>query len=155
MAKSDCIADEDLQAFLLGELPERRSSAIARHLELCPACEGQAGRWDDLCDSAIRALRQAAAEPAVAVCLSRLAFGPETLDWFGGFDLTQNTLIALLTVFQHPLWNSTRSQALVWARPSAKLCFAAFVVPNRRLGTKGNEGASAVGSLEERVHALP
>jgi serine/threonine-protein kinase len=57
MAEIGCISDQDLQAFLLGELPDRLADDIARHLDLCPDCETRARRWDDLADSAIQALR--------------------------------------------------------------------------------------------------
>jgi WD40 repeat protein/serine/threonine protein kinase len=59
MADIGCIAEEDLKAFLLGELPERLSNAVARHLELCSDCEQRVGRLDDVSDPAIQALRQA------------------------------------------------------------------------------------------------
>jgi serine/threonine-protein kinase len=62
MAQTGCIADRDFQAFLLGELPDRLADAIACHLELCPDCETRASRYDDLADSAIRALRRAGPE---------------------------------------------------------------------------------------------
>src|SRR5215470_14532714 len=55
----DCISDEDLRAFLLGELPERVGGAIARHLESCVDCETAARRLDSLTDPIIRCLRQA------------------------------------------------------------------------------------------------
>src|SRR5262245_5559208 len=55
----DCVNDEDLRAFLLGELPERVSGAIARHLESCVDCETAARRLDTLTDPIIRCLRQA------------------------------------------------------------------------------------------------
>jgi WD40 repeat protein len=69
MAEMGCIPEADLKAFVLGELPPRLADAVARHLEVCPDCEGRAGRWDNLSDAAIQALRQAAplpAEPTVA-----------------------------------------------------------------------------------------
>jgi WD40 repeat protein/tetratricopeptide (TPR) repeat protein/tRNA A-37 threonylcarbamoyl transferase component Bud32 len=58
MADSDCISDENLRAFLLGELPEAQVDTIVQHLNSCRHCEDRAGRWDDLSDPAIRALRQ-------------------------------------------------------------------------------------------------
>jgi tetratricopeptide (TPR) repeat protein len=63
MAEMDCISDHDLKAFVLGELPEPLASTVARHLELCPACDERARRWDDLTDDAIQALRGAALGP--------------------------------------------------------------------------------------------
>jgi WD40 repeat protein/serine/threonine protein kinase len=59
MAPTGCIPDQDLRAFLLGELPPRLADAVARHLEGCPDCEARAGRWDNLADFAIQALRRA------------------------------------------------------------------------------------------------
>jgi WD40 repeat protein/tRNA A-37 threonylcarbamoyl transferase component Bud32 len=60
MAEMGCIPEADLKAFVLGELPPRLADAVARHLVACPACEERAGRWDNLSDAAIQALRQAA-----------------------------------------------------------------------------------------------
>jgi anti-sigma factor RsiW len=60
MAEIGCVSDHDLKAFVLGELPERLAAAVARHLELCPACDERTRRWDDLADGAIQALRGAA-----------------------------------------------------------------------------------------------
>jgi serine/threonine protein kinase len=57
MAEIGCIAEEDLKAFLLGDLPERLSDAVAHHLELCLDCEARALRLDDVSDPAIQALR--------------------------------------------------------------------------------------------------
>src|SRR6516162_6863432 len=57
MAEIGCVSDHDLRAFVLGELPERLAAAVARHLELCPACEARARGWDAVADNAIRALR--------------------------------------------------------------------------------------------------
>jgi WD40 repeat protein len=65
MAELGCISDQDLKAFVLGELPERLAAAVARHLERCPACDERTRRWDDLADGAIRALRGAATPPTV------------------------------------------------------------------------------------------
>jgi serine/threonine-protein kinase len=62
MAGIDCISDQDLQAFVRGELPERLAERVARHLELCPDCEERACRWDNLSDTAVQALRGAGQE---------------------------------------------------------------------------------------------
>jgi WD40 repeat protein len=77
MAELDCIPEADLQAFVLGELPERPAEAIARHLARCPACEARAGRLDDLADTAIQALRQPASDPA-APAGTALIGGPDS-----------------------------------------------------------------------------
>jgi WD40 repeat protein len=66
MAELGCVSDQDLKAFVLGELPERLAAAVARHLELCPVCDERARRWDDLADGAIQALRGAAPPPTLA-----------------------------------------------------------------------------------------
>jgi serine/threonine-protein kinase len=60
MARIDCISDRDLQAFVRGDLPERLTERVARHLELCPECEERASRWDNLPDTAVQALRRPA-----------------------------------------------------------------------------------------------
>jgi hypothetical protein len=60
MAEIGCISDHDLKGFLLGELPDHLAADVAGHLELCPACDERARRWDDLADDAIEALRGAA-----------------------------------------------------------------------------------------------
>jgi serine/threonine-protein kinase len=64
MAGSGCFTEPDLRAFALGELPEPLADAVARHLEGCPDCEARVGRWDDLSDPAIQALRRAERGPA-------------------------------------------------------------------------------------------
>jgi WD40 repeat protein/tRNA A-37 threonylcarbamoyl transferase component Bud32/tetratricopeptide (TPR) repeat protein len=64
MADSGCISEQDLKAFLLGELHEHQADNIASHLETCPLCEERVGRWDNLSDFAIRALRRAGRTPA-------------------------------------------------------------------------------------------
>jgi serine/threonine-protein kinase len=59
MAELGCFTEPDLRAFALGELPEPLAETVARHLEGCPDCEARVGRWDDLSDFAIQALRRA------------------------------------------------------------------------------------------------
>ncbi|HMF18098.1 MAG TPA: protein kinase, partial [Gemmataceae bacterium] len=58
MAKLECVTDQDLKAFLLGDLPERVADTIARHLESCADCLQRASRWDDVTDGAVQALRR-------------------------------------------------------------------------------------------------
>jgi WD40 repeat protein len=58
MAKLECVTDQDLKAFLLGNLPERVADTIARHLESCADCLQRASRWDDVTDGAVQALRR-------------------------------------------------------------------------------------------------
>jgi tetratricopeptide (TPR) repeat protein len=59
VARSGCFTEPDLRAFALGELPAPLTDAVARHLEVCPDCEARVGRWDDVSDAAIQALRRA------------------------------------------------------------------------------------------------
>ena len=73
MDKLECVTDQDLKDFLLGELPERVADIIARHLEICADCLDRAGLWDDLTDPAVRALRQAGSPGTLSV----LATGPK------------------------------------------------------------------------------
>jgi tetratricopeptide (TPR) repeat protein len=63
MAGIGCTSDQDLKAFLVGELPERLAVLVARHLELCPDCEERARRWDNLPDTAVQALRRREQDP--------------------------------------------------------------------------------------------
>jgi WD40 repeat protein/tRNA A-37 threonylcarbamoyl transferase component Bud32 len=65
MPDVDCVDEQDLRAFLLGQLPERVSQAVASHLEACPECEAAARRLDRQSDEMIRSLRRAAGHPAV------------------------------------------------------------------------------------------
>jgi serine/threonine protein kinase len=59
MRGSDCISDDDLRAFLLGELPERVARVVSDHLEHCPACEATASALDADTDPTVRSLRRA------------------------------------------------------------------------------------------------
>ena len=45
MAKIECVTDQDLKAFLLGDLPERVADTIARHLESCADCLQRTSRY--------------------------------------------------------------------------------------------------------------
>jgi serine/threonine-protein kinase len=55
----DCFSDEDLRAYLLGDLPERLSRSVSHHLESCAACEAVIRRLDAQVDPFLRCLRQA------------------------------------------------------------------------------------------------
>jgi WD40 repeat protein/tRNA A-37 threonylcarbamoyl transferase component Bud32 len=59
-----CVSAEDLQAFLLGDLPEPLARSITLHLEACAACEAAARRLDPLADPFMHSLRQAFRPPA-------------------------------------------------------------------------------------------
>jgi hypothetical protein len=58
MPGRDCVRDEDLRAFLLGDLPDPQADAVSSHLECCPDCEAAARRLDDLSDPMIRSLQR-------------------------------------------------------------------------------------------------
>jgi WD40 repeat protein/tetratricopeptide (TPR) repeat protein/tRNA A-37 threonylcarbamoyl transferase component Bud32 len=68
MPSLDCIAEGDLRAFLLGELPERVATVVTTHLESCPDCEAAARRLDGLTDPVIDRLRHEF-QPAVEMGL--------------------------------------------------------------------------------------
>jgi WD40 repeat protein len=59
MSPLGCLSDEQLRAFLLGDLTERDGDAVAAHLEACPECEATARRLDGLADRVIHSLRRA------------------------------------------------------------------------------------------------
>jgi anti-sigma factor RsiW len=59
MDKRGCILEQSIEAYLLGDLPERLLEIIGQHLATCPICQAQASRLDDLADPTILALRQA------------------------------------------------------------------------------------------------
>jgi serine/threonine protein kinase/tetratricopeptide (TPR) repeat protein len=60
------VSEQDLRAFLLGELTEPAAGSVAGHLAACPACEAAARRLDALADPAVRALRRALDPPGPA-----------------------------------------------------------------------------------------
>src|SRR5262249_10337209 len=66
MTNLECATDQELKAFLLGELPERVADTIARHLDDCPNCLKRVSIWDDATDSVVQALRRASLHPTVA-----------------------------------------------------------------------------------------
>jgi WD40 repeat protein/tRNA A-37 threonylcarbamoyl transferase component Bud32 len=68
MPDVECVSEQELRAFLLGQLPERIGQAVFSHLESCPRCEAAVGRLDHQTDLVIRSFRRAAgplAPPAV------------------------------------------------------------------------------------------
>jgi WD40 repeat protein len=69
MAKIECVTDQDLKAFLLGDLPERVADTIARHLESCTDCLQRASRWDDVTDGAVQALRRSGKQEPLATSI--------------------------------------------------------------------------------------
>jgi WD40 repeat protein len=54
-----CIGEGDLRAYLLGELPQRRSDEVAGHLAGCLDCEATAARLDGDADAVVLSLRRA------------------------------------------------------------------------------------------------
>jgi WD40 repeat protein/tRNA A-37 threonylcarbamoyl transferase component Bud32 len=58
MPPSDCIAAEQLEAFLLGDLTEAQAHAVASHLESCPTCEAHAEQLERRSDALLRSLRR-------------------------------------------------------------------------------------------------
>src|SRR5262249_7133221 len=64
MPSHECVSEEQLRAFLLGDLPEGPAQAVAGHLENCPECEAAARRLDGLADPLLRSLRRALAPEA-------------------------------------------------------------------------------------------
>src|SRR5436309_4043692 len=59
MPRRDCVSADNLRAYLLGDLPERRAQTVSRHLETCPDCEAAAQQLDDLSDPLMRSLQRA------------------------------------------------------------------------------------------------
>jgi hypothetical protein len=59
MQSVHCVTDDDLRAFLLGDLPEHLAGSITAHLNSCPDCEAAARRLDDLTDPVVRSLQRA------------------------------------------------------------------------------------------------
>jgi WD40 repeat protein len=77
----NCTPEQDLRAFLLGDLPEHLAQTVGSHLEKCPECEAAARRLDTLSDALIHSLQRALAPGARLVedGESRMADrGPET-----------------------------------------------------------------------------
>ena len=58
MPPAECVTDDDLRAFLLGDLPEHLAGPITAHLDSCPDCEAAARRLDNLTDPMIRSLQR-------------------------------------------------------------------------------------------------
>src|SRR5262249_48170785 len=58
MRSPECVSDEDLKAFLLGELPPRVCQSLSRHLEACAQCVAAVRRLDGETDPVLRSLRQ-------------------------------------------------------------------------------------------------
>jgi serine/threonine protein kinase/WD40 repeat protein len=54
-----CLSEDDLRAYLLGDLPARIADLVADHLRACRECEEAARRLDDLTDQVVRTLRRA------------------------------------------------------------------------------------------------
>ena len=72
MPSLDCVSAEDLRAYLVGDLPERRALTVSRHLENCPDCEAAAQKLDDLSDPLMRSLQRALGSDASRTTLPDL-----------------------------------------------------------------------------------
>src|SRR5262245_119017 len=57
--RTACVSDEDLRAFLVGELPEESGQVVVAHLEICLACQGRAARLDGESDPLLNSLQRA------------------------------------------------------------------------------------------------
>jgi len=66
MSSQTCISEQDLRAFVLGELPDEAVARVAEHLETCPACEAAAARLDAVSDPILESLRRAVGPSARA-----------------------------------------------------------------------------------------
>ncbi len=60
MPRVECVNDEQLRAYALGELSAPLIATITRHLEVCEECEAAARRLDYETDQIVRSLRRAA-----------------------------------------------------------------------------------------------
>jgi WD40 repeat protein/predicted Zn-dependent protease len=58
MPSADCLSEEKLLAYQVGDLPVEAADAVARHLEACPRCEALAAHLDEVVDPVVIALRQ-------------------------------------------------------------------------------------------------
>lgn len=72
MYETRCFSTEELRRYLLGELPESASDAVALHVERCSQCETTVSRLDRESDTLIQAIRNPIAqeEPASAYRLA-------------------------------------------------------------------------------------
>ena len=66
MGLENCIDQQDLKAFALGNLDEHRSDEIAAHLSACIRCEETIAGFDDTDDSMLVAVREAAVDVVAA-----------------------------------------------------------------------------------------
>ena len=62
MPELECVSEQDLQAFVTGQLPPRVAQLISAHLDVCPKCEAEARQLDRRTDPLIRSLRRAACQ---------------------------------------------------------------------------------------------
>jgi tetratricopeptide (TPR) repeat protein len=58
MPQPDCIGEQQMLAFLLGDLAEAEARAVAMHLESCATCEAHAQQLDSRSDGLLRSLRR-------------------------------------------------------------------------------------------------
>jgi HEAT repeat protein/tRNA A-37 threonylcarbamoyl transferase component Bud32 len=72
MASTTCFSRDELRNYLLGDLPEAASGAVALHVETCEDCEATVTELDRASDTLIKSLREPVAqvEPASAYRLA-------------------------------------------------------------------------------------
>ena len=58
MPHRECLTEEEMSAYQLGELSPEQEAAAAAHLENCSPCSAAVARLDGLTDGVIAALRQ-------------------------------------------------------------------------------------------------
>ena len=58
MADNGCPSTERLMAYLVGDLSEEVITEVAAHLEVCPACDAEAGRLDSDPDGLLEQIRR-------------------------------------------------------------------------------------------------
>src|SRR5262249_21145537 len=72
----ECVREDELRAYLLGDLPEPRAREGDLHLDNCPACAAEAWRMEDLTAPSLRSLRRAAKHPTPSTPVTPPAPGP-------------------------------------------------------------------------------
>ena len=95
MGRGDCLSDQVLLAFHLGQLPEALLDNVAEHLEVCSRCEARVQELEAETDQVLSALRRAASAPpapapadvalatvALAGQASRLPYGASSAETY-------------------------------------------------------------------------
>jgi serine/threonine-protein kinase len=74
----DCLSNDDLRAYLLGDLPDRLLRSMSRHLENCATCEAAVRQLDAQVDPFLRSLRRALGDAGDGTTRSLLDEGSST-----------------------------------------------------------------------------